>query len=211
MTLKVRKATEEDEASISRICLLTADAGASATALHDFGELPGLVYAVPYIKFPTTWGFVLEVETTRDVVGYILGSIDTRAYERYVAEHWWPALAEKYPVEKAVKPADISYTRLLRNMQTAPDSSIAFSPAHFHINILEAYQKQGWGRKLISVAVQYLITTGLQGVWLGLDPRNESARNFYKKLQFKAITGAPDENQMGLRFADFKSSSEPES
>jgi hypothetical protein len=41
MTLKIRKATEEDEASVSRICLLTADAGASATALHDFGELPG--------------------------------------------------------------------------------------------------------------------------------------------------------------------------
>lgn len=208
MTLKIRKATEEDEASVSRICLLTADAGASATALHDFGELPGLIYAVPYVKFPTTWGFVLEDESTREVVGYILGSTDTRAYERYLAEHWWPALAEKYPVEKAVKPADIYYTNLLRNMHTASDSNIAFSPAHLHIDILEAYQKQGWGR-LIAVAVQYLITKGLQGVWLGLDPRNEGARKFYKKLQFNAITGAPDENQMGLRFADFTYISRP--
>lgn len=211
MTLKVRKATEEDEDSVSRICLLTANAGASATALHDFGELPGLVYAVPYVKFPTTWGFVLEDETTRDVVGYILGSTDTRAYESYIAEHWWPALAEKYPVEKAVKPADVYYTNLLHNMHTALDSNIAFFPAHLHIDILEAYQRQGWGRRLISVAVQYLITKGLQGVWLGLDSRNEGARRFYKKLQFNVITGAPDEIQIGLRFADLKSSSGPES
>jgi GNAT superfamily N-acetyltransferase len=104
---------------------------------------------------------VLEDETTQ-VVGYILGSTDTRAYERYLAEHWWPALAEKYPVEKAVKPADIYYTNLLRNMHTASDSNIAFSPAHLHIDILEAYQKQGWGRRLIAVAVQYLTTKGLQ-------------------------------------------------
>jgi hypothetical protein len=74
MTIKICKVTEDDEVSVSRICLLTADAGVSAEALHDFGELPGLVYAVPYIRMPTTWGFVLEDEAAQEVVGYVLGS-----------------------------------------------------------------------------------------------------------------------------------------
>jgi GNAT superfamily N-acetyltransferase len=96
-------------------------------------------------------------------------------------------------------------------MHKAPDSNIAFSPAHLHIDMLESYQKKGWGRNLVSTAVEYMITKGLKGVWLGLDPRNEGARNFYKKLQFNTIAGTSDENQMGLRFTDFKSSNVQES
>ncbi|KDR83609.1 hypothetical protein GALMADRAFT_56472 [Galerina marginata CBS 339.88] len=203
MSLTIRRATESDSPSLSRICLLTADAGASAEPLHDFGELPGLVYAVPYVKLPTTWGFVLEDEATKEVVGYVLGSTDTRAYERYAAEHWWPALAEQYPPETAVKSGDINYTKLLRNIHTAPDANVAFSPAHLHIDILDKYQRQGWGRKLIAAAVQFLIGKGIQGVWLGIDPRNEGARKFYNRLRFEPIQGAPDDNEMGLRFADF--------
>ncbi|KAF8165219.1 acyl-CoA N-acyltransferase [Crassisporium funariophilum] len=203
MSLKIRKANEADAPALSRICLLTGDAGASAEHLHEFGELPGLVYAVPYVKSPTTWGFVLEDEATGEVVGYILGSTDTRAYERYLAEHWWPSLAEKYPPERMTKSGDVQYANLLRNMHTASDANVAFSPAHLHIDILEKYQKQGWGRKLIASAVEFLIGEGIQGVWLGLDPRNEGARIFYERLRFASIVGAPDGNQMGLRFTNF--------
>ncbi|KAH9482378.1 Metal homeostatis protein BSD2 [Psilocybe cubensis] len=204
MSLKIRQATEKDAPFLSQICLRTGDAGKTAEHLHDFGELPGLVYAVPYVKLPTTWGFVLEREGSNEVVGYILGSTDTRAYEKYASEHCWPALAEKYSPEKMVKPADIHYAKLLHNMHTAPDANIAFSPAHLHIDILEDYQKQGWGRKLIATAVRFLAEQGLEGVWLGLDPRNEGARKFYQRLRFVNIEGAPDANQMGLRFVDFE-------
>ncbi|KAF8205092.1 acyl-CoA N-acyltransferase [Pholiota molesta] len=203
MFLKIRKATPDDEQSVSRICLLTANAGTSSEALHDFVELPGLVYAVPYLKLPTTWAFVLEDETSKEIVGYVVGSTDTRAYERYAAEHWWPPLADKYPREHAVKSGDIQYAELLRNMHTAPDANIVFSPAHMHINILETHQKQGWGKKMIATAVGFLIGEGLQGVWLGVDPRNENAKIFYRRLGFGQIAGA-DENQLGLRFGEFE-------
>lgn len=213
MTLTIRKALESDAPSLSRICLLTADAGESAEALHDYGELPGLVYAVPYVKLPTTWGFVLvdrddtnapvdESEQlgneNEKVVGYILGSFDTRAFEKHAADIWWPALAEKYPPSFARKPADERYMKLLRDMHTAPDDNIAFAPAHLHIDILPEYQKKGWGRRLIEEAIEHL-RTEVGGVWLGLDPRNEGAKTFYRKLGFEDIDGAPEGN-MGLKF-----------
>ena len=204
MTITIRRATESDAPALSRICLLTADAGKSAEHLHDFGELPGLVYAVPYVKLPTTWGFVMEDNNLKEVVGYILGSTDTRAYESYTAENWWPALAEQYPEEKAVKDADKRYTKLLRKMHTAPEENVAFSPAHLHINILEGYQGQGWGTKLIATGVSFLKDKGLEAVWLGLDPRNDGARKFYKKLSFRVLEGSADESQMGLKLVDFK-------
>ncbi|KIK67991.1 hypothetical protein GYMLUDRAFT_36801 [Collybiopsis luxurians FD-317 M1] len=198
MTITVRRALEADAPALFRICLLTADAGSSAESLHDYGELPGLAYAVPYVKLPSTWGFVM-VDDDRDdqVVGYVLGSTDTRAFEAYAAEHWWPQLAEQYPPTLAKKPADERYMNLLRNMHTAPDACIDFSPAHLHIDILPEYQKQGWGRKLIGMAVEFLRGEGLKGVWLGLDPKNVGARQFYEKLGFKAVEGAPD-NNMGF-------------
>ncbi|KAF8663440.1 hypothetical protein AX16_001010 [Volvariella volvacea WC 439] len=206
MPIVIRRASEGDSPALSRICLLTADAGKSAAALHDFSELPGLVYAVPYVKLPMTWGFVMEDQTTNEVVGYVIGSTDTRVYETYAAENWWPGLAAKYPPSIATKPADLHYCNLLQDMPTAPESNIAFSPAHLHIDILEKYQRQGWGRKLIETAVEYLKGENIrgEGVWLGLDPRNEDARRFYHRLGFVEIEGAPDNNQLGLRFKDFR-------
>lgn len=202
-SLRIRRATEDDESSLSRICLLTADAGKSADGLHDFKELPGLVYSVPYVKLPTTWAFVLEEEETKEVVGYVVGSTDTRAYERYASGEWWPLLSPKYPIETATKPGDIHYSKLLRAMHTAPDANVAFSPAHLHINLLDKHQRKGWGRRLIGAAVEHLRGEGLDAVWIGMDPRNDEARKFYTKVGFEDIDGA-DGNQLGLRFADFE-------
>ncbi|KAE9383858.1 acyl-CoA N-acyltransferase [Gymnopus androsaceus JB14] len=194
MTITIRRASVTDAPSLSHICLLNADTGSSAT--YDYGELriPGLVYAVPYVNLPTTWGFVMVDEDRNDqVVGYVLGSTDTRAFETY------PELAAKYPPSLAKKPVDEKYMNLLWNMHTAPDACIDFAAAHLHINILPEYQKQGWGSKLIGSAVEFLKSEGLNGVWLRLDPRNGAAKPFYGKLGFTLVEGAPD-NYMGLKF-----------
>lgn len=200
MPITIRRALLTDAPALSHICLLTADAGSSAASHHDYGELPGLVYAVPYVNLPTTWGFVMVDQDREDqVVGYIVGSTDTRAFEAYAEEHWWPELAEKYPPSLAKKPADEKYMNLLRNMSKAPDACIAFSGAHLHINLLAEYQRQGWGTKMIGAAVAFMKGEGLKAVWLGLDPRNDGAKLFYKKVGFSQVEGAPD-NYMGLNF-----------
>lgn len=56
---------------------------------------------------------------------------------------------------------------------------------------------------MIATAVEFLIGEGLQGVWLGVDPRNERAKLFYQRVGFKQVEGA-DANQLGLRFDEFE-------
>lgn len=203
MSVTIRKATGADEPALSNICLLTADAGKSAKDLHDFAELPGLIFAVPYVKLPNTWGFVMEDELSHEVVGYVLGTTDTRYFEQYAEQHWWPPLAEKYSALGATKPADVKYINTIKHMFTAPQASVAISPAHLHINILEPYQRAGWGRKLIDVALGYLKDEGFEAVWVGLDQRNDDARAFYYRLGFRTIEGT-EGNYLGKRFWDFK-------
>ena len=53
----IREATSSDSPALSRICLLTGNAGQSAEAQHTFGELIGLVFAEPYVHLPTTFAF----------------------------------------------------------------------------------------------------------------------------------------------------------
>jgi ribosomal protein S18 acetylase RimI-like enzyme len=202
MSLTIRRATKADAPALSRICLLTANAGKSAENLHDYGELPGFVFSVPYVELPTTWAFVL-VDESDGAVGYIVGSTDTRAYEKYATEKWWPVLAEKYPPSLAAKPEDKRYMDMFQNMATVPDANIAFAAPHLHINILENYQRKGWGRKLIRTAIEYLKGQNVEGagVCLGLDPRNSEAKKFYKRMGFVEIGGAND--QMGVKFENY--------
>lgn len=210
----IKAVTAQDSPALSRICLLTGDAGASAEHLHNFGELPGLVYAEPYAQLPAGFGFVMVDPTKSDaVVGYVLGTFDTRAFEQQADTSWYPPLRERYPqhnppestaaTSPPPKPADARYIRTLHNPQRALDVCIAFSPAHLHIDILPEYQRQGWGRRLMARAIEFLQQeNGIDRVWLGLDLRNAGARRFYERLGFQPLDGAP-EGTMGLRFEDF--------
>lgn len=225
----IRRATAEDSSALSHICLVTADAGASAAALHKAGELPGIMYAEPYVHLPHAFGFVLVDATKthdahRGVVGYVLATYDTRAFERAMTAQWIPPYLAKYPLSSAVEGAntdvnreaevpehlrqltlqDRHYIRTIHALPTASDVCVAFSPAHLHIDILPEYQRQGWGRRLIGEVVRFLQEEkGLNALWLGMDPRNENARKFYYRLGFRDISGGPF-GVMGLKFEDWK-------
>ncbi|TFK55995.1 acyl-CoA N-acyltransferase [Heliocybe sulcata] len=207
-SLSIRPGKASDAPALSKICLLTGNAGQSAEANHKYGELIGFVYAEPYVRLPTTFAFVLEVDETKDVVGYCAGTTDTRALERAEEEQWWPSLKEKYPAEGPGKlegtAEDEKFFKTIQKVDKAPNACVEFSPAHLHINILPEYQRQGWGRKLMDRAVRHLQEQGLDGVWLGHDPRNDNARRFYTRLGYLEVPGAPYGN-MCLRFADWKS------
>ena len=204
----VREARPSDQSALNRICLLTGDAGKSAEPLHKFGELIGTVYADPYVSLPATWGFVM-VDPAKDdaVVGYILGAYDTRAYEQHAQDEWWPRVRAKYayPAERneGATEADIKFINMLHNPPRAAQAQVDYSPAHMHIDILDEYQRQGWGRRLIAMAVEYLREKhGLERLWLGIDLRNEAAKRFYERLGFKELPGAPP-GTYGLEFKDF--------
>ncbi|KAK7695420.1 hypothetical protein QCA50_000056 [Cerrena zonata] len=122
--LFIRPARRSDSGALSRICLLTGDAGASAEDLHTFRELIGVMYAEPYVHLPFAGGFVLvdpskkslannfesndnhdvdegkggKDEDEGSVVGYILSAFDTIQFEKAMEEEWLPKYRSQYPL-----------------------------------------------------------------------------------------------------------------
>ena len=192
MDYSIRPVTTKDSDALSKICLLTANFGTSAEHLHNHGELPGLIYALPYVNLPTTFGFVLrshkEDGTEKEIVGYILGTWDTPTFNAAAEKDWYPELRLKYPLsppdDTQRKDADQSYISRIHKPDSPPKEILEFSPAHIHIDILPEAQRKGWGKKLIGSAVKFLLEKdpNMQGLWVGVDPRNEEGKRFYLKI-----------------------------
>jgi len=209
MTITIRPLTESasDEAALSEICLLTADAGQSAEHNHAYRELPGLFHALLYRTLPATFGFVMETESGK-VVGYAIGTTDTDRFQRAAAEEWWPKLKEDYPTDllreaRDLKWRDRDYIRTLHCEDlSAPSSCTVLTQAQMNMNILPEYLQLGWETELFKRAMDTIKEKGEKAVWLWADKRNTGARKFYNKVGFQDIEDAPD-GCMWLKFEDF--------
>jgi len=213
MSYSIRTATIKDSDALSKICLLTANFGTSAEHLHHHGELPGLIYALPYVNLPTTFGFVLrshnEDGTENEIVGYILGTWDTPAFNAAAEKDWYPELRHKYPLDSPDDSqrteADKNYISRIHKPDIPPKEILEFSPAHIHIDILPEGQRKGWGKKLIGAAVTFLSEKDptMQGLWVGVDPRNEEGKKFYRKIGGKFHPTSHGECYV-LRFSEWQ-------
>lgn len=61
-------------------------------------------------------------------------------------------------------------------------------PAHLHIDILDEYQNQGLGSKLMEVLFEELKKRKVKGIMLQANLSNEGAVRFYKRLGFKMLS-----------------------
>ncbi|KAG8766101.1 hypothetical protein FRC12_007088 [Ceratobasidium sp. 428] len=187
----IRPATAADRPALSRICLLTGDAGKSAESEYTIPELLGLVYAEPYVVVPPCFGFVL-VNEQDEVLGYILGTPDTRRFETAIAKEWYTPLRTQARYSKNPYPPDVTASdrhmiNLIHKPDTAPEEIIQVSKAHIHIDLLPRAQKQGWGTRLIGKAVEYLREQGNDSLYVIIDPRNAGGRAFYLAIGFEFV------------------------
>ncbi|KAG8706503.1 hypothetical protein FRC11_008180 [Ceratobasidium sp. 423] len=190
MPYSFRPVTPADRPILSRICLLTGDAGQSAEGQYHFPELLGLAYAEPYAVVSPWFGFFLVDEENGDVVGYIIGTPDTREFEKNIEKEWYEGLRGKYtkdPYPQGSTSADRHMINLIHKPDTAPEEVISVSRAHVHIDLLPVAQGQGWGTKLMSKAVEYLKQQGNDSLFVGIDSRNARARSFYLAIGFESV------------------------
>lgn len=167
-----------------RVCLQTADNGQDATGLYRDPMLPGQVFAAPYAIFEPSLAWVAE--DAAGVAGYVLGALDTRAFEERLERDWWPALRARYPDPRQSGDAFPDPERFVLQDIHQPfraDPGLVDSyPSHLHIDLLPRLQGQGLGRRLIETLLGALRASGSSGVHLHVGRANQRAAGFYRHL-----------------------------
>jgi ribosomal protein S18 acetylase RimI-like enzyme len=198
MSATIRDVRADDLDALYHISLKTGDAGQDSTALYEDPKLVGHVYSAPYaVLSPET---ALVVEDGEGVAGYIVGALDTRAFEALVEEKWWPTLRPHY-ADPSDRPhetwnADQLRAYLIHHPHRTPDRVIAQHPSHLHINLLPRLQGQDFGRRLMDRWLARMWEMGSSGVHLGVSTANARAIRFYEAYGFSLIER--DENRQTI-------------
>ncbi|WP_223189583.1 GNAT family N-acetyltransferase [Nonomuraea terrae] len=182
-----------DLAGMYRVCLETGDSGRDATPLYRDPELLGHVYAGPYpIADP---GLTWVAYDDQGLLGYVVATADTAAFEQWLEEAWWPGLRARYPRRLAADPGDGTqdWRRVahLHDPPRTPADMLHAHPAHLHIDLLPRGQGAGQGRRLMMTLIEALRARGVPGLHLGVGSGNPRAFAFYLAMGFQEARRAP--------------------
>ena len=151
----------------------------------------GDVFAAPYGLFEPSLAFVAEDEL--GVGGYVVGALDSRAFEKRLEADWWPGLRERYPPPPSDVPPDQwtpdqRWAGFIHVPLTVPEELAERYPSHLHINLVSRLQSQGLGRRMMSTLVRALRGQGSAGVHFFVWPANQRAVGFYRHLGFTVVS-----------------------
>lgn len=176
----VRAATADDRHALYDICARTGDAGRDATGLIRDAALYGHLYAGAYLALEPDLATVAVVHGA--VAGYVIGALDTVAFEDRCETEWWPPLRDRYPLPATGTDLDERFVNSLHHPRRTPAAVTDRYPSHLHIDLLPVAQGRGLGRLLIQRLFRQLRDAGSVGVHLGVDTRNARAIGFYEHL-----------------------------
>ncbi len=195
----LRAANISDLPELLRVCLETGDSGKDATHLHKLPNLVGEIYVAPYVIHEPKFAYALLAGER--VVGYLLGVLDTKAFEDVLLEKYWPIAKAKYQkIDSELTPSDQELIKELNKQGFSDGALTAKYPSHLHIDIVEAHQGAGYGKSMIAFLLDELKLAGSSGVHLHMSASNDRARGFYKKFGFIEVLEDANECIMGLTF-----------
>ena len=199
----IRHARTGDPAEVARlyeVCLRTGSDGADASALTTDPRLLGELYLGAYLRFAPELAFVLvdtRLPGVEGVVGYVVGTADTAAFEAVLDREWWPALRERYPLGTFPEGSyDADLVATIHGEHRRDPAVLERFPAHLHIDLLPGAQGGGNGRRMLTTLFDSLRTAGAPGVHLGVAPTNTQATGFYAHIGFTPLSD--DGSLLGL-------------
>ncbi|HEX7760235.1 MAG TPA: GNAT family N-acetyltransferase [Caulobacteraceae bacterium] len=191
----IRPYEPRDLDALYEIALKTGEAGQDATDIYRDPKLVGHIYAAPYGVLAPQTCFVAQDD--QGVAGYIVGALDTRAFEALTEEAWWPTLRPGYADPVALSPEvwtpDQTRAYQIHHPHPAPRRVVADYPSHLHINLLPRLQGQGVGKLLMDAWLDQVTARGSPGAHLGVASNNVRGIRFYQIYGWQELQlGLPD-------------------
>lgn len=179
--MNIRPYRSADLGALYDVCLRTGSSGRDATGLVDDASLFGALFAAPYGVLEPEHGFVLD-DGSGNAIGYVVGALDTVAFEARCEAEWWPPLRELHPLQPDGARLDDLLIHLIHHRSTPDPALVTSYPSHLHIDLLPSGQGAGWGRRMMATLYAALTADGSPGVHWGVSTRNTQAIGFYRHL-----------------------------
>jgi ribosomal protein S18 acetylase RimI-like enzyme len=187
MTVKrinIRTAELSDEKDLIEICHLTGD-----TTVDPY--LLALRWCLDYLWHDTENCFVADDQDSGKVVGYILGTLDTKIQEQRMKDVMMPRIISYW---RSLKPKTFSQWLKylsLRKLGKPHHPMLIDHPAHLHINVHPDFQRDGLGSRLLAAYEENLINHTIRGYHLGVAGNNQVGISFYRKKGLTKIGQIP--------------------
>lgn len=195
----IRAYRNTDLDQLYEICVRTGAAGQDAYDLVGDKKLFGHVFAAQYGMFEPEHAFVID-DGSGTAGGYVLGCLDTPAFEAKLEADYWPMLQAQYPVDSGIRGLDRMLIGMIHNPSRMDDAITAEYPSHLHIDLLPPVQGGGTGRKMMETCMDSLRAAGSTGLHLGVSAENEKALGFYAHLGFSELHVGQFAHVLGVRF-----------
>lgn len=183
----------KDLDSLYAISLATADRGQDASAQYADGRLMGHIYSGPYAALRPDLCFVAE--DAQGVAGFVIGAVDTVAYERELERFWWPHLRAQYadpgPERMPDWPIETVRRWTIHHPRPTPPSITGPFPAHLHMNLLPRLQGQGIGVAMLNHWLGVARVNGVSAVHVGANAGNPRAIRFWQRCGFTRLPDPP--------------------
>lgn len=193
--MQIRPYVPADRADVADICVRTGDGGADASGQYTSDALLPDVYALPYVDREPELAFV--VDDGARVVGYILGTADTREFARWFVDEWWPTTSSSTPVPGA-SDAERALVASAGDAGRMLIDAVDDYPAHLHIDLLPEAQGHGHGRHLIETFAAAVAERGIRGLHLVVGEANTNAQAFYRRVGFDELARVGGGVVMGM-------------
>jgi len=184
----VRPFVAGDRAVVRQIACDTALVGESCRRFFDGEEIFADALTGYFTDCEPQSCFVAAVNG--QVVGYIIGALDTRKMEKvFQRKLFWPLLGKAlrqgaFFRRKNLALLAMAFRSFCRREFAAPVFYGDY-PATLHINIKEGFRAYGLGARLISGYLQYLRAQQVRGV--AMATMSDRARIFFERQGFRVL------------------------
>ena len=190
MSAAIRPFEARDLDSLFAISLATGLAGADASRLYDDPRMMGQIYSAPYARLDP--GLALVVEDEWGVAGFVVGTVDTAAWESRLEREWWSALRRQYAdpadIPAASRTPDQRRAFMIHHPPPTPPAIAGRYPAHLHLNLLARLQGGGLGPKLFDAWLALAKDRGAKAMHVAVNRTNAKANRFWARQAFSELS-----------------------
>lgn len=171
--ITIREYRNEDLESVRDVCHKTAH----TKTYQKHKDLVTTMY-LDYYAIEEPEHVFVAVDETDTPIGYVLCATDYKKFYDIFIPKYASKFKRRFPIDfynkKSFEP------KVLKKY-------LPQYPAHLHIDILDGYQNQGVGRRLLEALFNKLKEENVPGVCLIAGASNKNACGFYEHMGFKKL------------------------